>query len=238
MLSQTTRMPNGVTNAAPWQTLANAGIPDPTWCHVYAQDFFTYNAGHFAVTVVGTGAVSQIAYDGGAVQLTTSGAINDAVYMQLNQPCMKLGISEAFFKFEGVLANATDEDFYAGLLDTDTSPLVPGNGVCLVKASGGNTFALQVDVGGVVTSYALPSVMAVTAGVAFELGLHIDSQGVVEVFFNPGSGLGPRPVNGSGALFRVAPTLPTALVGPSWGIRNSTAAAHTLTVDSVVSITG
>ena len=40
--SQTTRIPDGVTNAAPWQTFANAGVLDPSWAHVYHNDFDTY----------------------------------------------------------------------------------------------------------------------------------------------------------------------------------------------------
>ena len=239
MLSQTTRMPKGVTNAALWQTLGNAGIPDPTWAHVYAEDFDTYRSGDFVTTVVGSGTAAQAAYDGGALLLTTSASINDAVYMQLQQPSFLLGDGkEVFFKFEGKLGNVTTEDFYCGLLDADTTPLVPGNGVAVVKAAGAATLALQIDIGGAITSYAFPATCLLQSNVAFEIGIHIDGQNNVEAFFNPTSGpYEPSAATGRGACLRVnAATLPNVLTGPSFGLRTSSAAAKTLYADSVVAV--
>ena len=63
----TTRMPNGATNAAPWQTMAAAGLLDPTWAHLYSNDFDTYAAGDWTATVVGSGTQALQAADGGSL---------------------------------------------------------------------------------------------------------------------------------------------------------------------------
>src|SRR5258706_2992742 len=115
--SLTTRMPNGVTNAAPWQTMGASGVPDPTWSHLYVNDFDTFNTTDWTTTLVGTGTQAKTDYDGGAILVTNSAGATDATYMQLTNAGFKLGSSKAmFFKFAGQLSAVSLDTFYCGLV--------------------------------------------------------------------------------------------------------------------------
>lgn len=239
----TTRMPHGVTNAAPWQTMAAAGIEDPTWSQLYAEDFVVYRTADFTTTVAGSGSAAATPFDGGAVLLTTSTGATDAVYQQLVAASFKYNAGrDLFFKFAGQLSDSTNCDFYAGLLNNTNTPLSATDGVWIKKASGSQALSLVVSTGGTQTTAAFPSGNTVADGVYFELGIHVDYLGNVEAFFNPTTGDNQPPSTANRgrdvAIFNTAlsAALPTTLLNPSWGLRNGAAAAKTLTVDYVVAV--
>lgn len=237
-LSLTTRTPNGLTNAAPWQTMADAGIPDPTWAYVDADDFASFAAGDYTATAVGTSAITQTAADGGAILLSTSAGIADALYVQRVVASHKLTAGkDTFFKFRGTLSDATASVFHCGLIATSATPLAAADGVYIVKATAQAALSLVSKIGGVSTTVAFPATELLVAATAFELGIHIDSAGNVEAFFNPTTGSNPR--NGTtGAVARLtAPGVTQVLLNPSFGLLNSAAAIKTLTVDYFAAVT-
>lgn len=236
-LSLTTRMPNGVTNAAPWQTMSDAGMQDPTWGYEDADDFHRLVTTDYTTTVVGTGAQTQVAFDGGATLLSTSSGIADAVYVQRPVASHKLNAGkDTFFKFRGVLSDVTASVFHCGLLATSTTPLAAADGVYLVKATGQTALSLVSKIGGVSTTVALPATALLVAGTAFELGIHVYPNGDVTAYFNPTTGSNPVTANASRGYVAklITPGVTQVLLNPSYGLLNSAAAIKTLTVDYFV----
>lgn len=234
--SLTTRMPQGLTNADSNETYGQAGVPDPTWAFQDFNDFGNYVTTDFATTVVGSGTVASTDFEGGAILLTTTAGIADAVYMQRRNAFFKLVLGkDTFFKFSGQLSDVTNCAFYCGLIATSSAPLSANDGLYLYKAAGAATMSLVSVVGGVQTTVALPAIETLVAATTFEIGFHVDYLGNVEAFFNPGTGLQVQnPQTGSSrgrvaALY--APGLSQVLLTPSFGLLNSTAAARTLTAD-------
>lgn len=237
--STTTRMPGGLTNADPTQTMAASGVPDPTWSQLYVEDFNTYTAGDFTNTTVGTGTVAQISADGGQLLLTNTAGASDSIYLQLVAAGFKVTPGKAlFFKFKGTLSEITNNVFYAGLLALDTTPQDDANGIYIRRLAGPTAvFQLIITVATVTSVFPFPAALLPVAGVPFEVGFMVDYLGNVAGFFNPGTGDIPMD-NANVPVGRVvaayAPSLPSALLAPSFGLLNNTAAARTLAVDFVV----
>ena len=233
--SQTTRMPNGVTNAAPWQTLGAAGFPDPTFAQVYAEDFNTFTAGDFTFTAVGTPTQALTAAAGGQLRLTNTTGSTDACYAQLVTAGFQLTPgTDSFFKFKGKASIVANGTVYAGLIATSTTPLAASDGL-FVKAVAGVLTLVSV-VGGTTPSVAFPTSEVLVAATDFEIGIHVDYLGNVEAFFNPSTGANQPstsvPRGRSCALY--APGVTQALLAPSFGILNGAGTARTLDVDYVV----
>lgn len=235
--STTTRMPNGLTNAAPWQTMADAGMQDPVWAHNYFDDFYRFAPADWVVTAVGTGAPTGVAYDGGAIILTNSAGIADAIYMQKPFAIAKLTPGkDVFFKFEFLLSEITNCTVHCGMIATSATPLAAADGVYVTKAAGQTGFVLVSKIGGVATSVAFPAACVATANTEIEIGIHITKKGDIEAFFNPSTGANaPSAGNARGPVARiVAPAITQVLLNPSFGILNTTAAARSMTVDFIV----
>jgi hypothetical protein len=246
--SLTSRFPNGVTNATDYQTMAAAGIPDPSWAHVYHNDFDTFAAGDWTITKTGTGTVALAAGDGGQLLLTNTTGAADAIYMQLVAAGFKLVAGkDVFFKFAGTLSAVVNDVFYAGLLATTTTPGSTQDAVYINKPTGSAALQLVTVIGGVSTTVAFPAAAIPVAGTAFEVGFHIDYLGNVEAFFNPTTGADWQQLNPTsssagamtarGAVVRSqAPSLTTANLNVSFGLLNSTGVANTLSVDYVTAV--
>lgn len=240
--SNTTRMPNGVTNAAPWQTMAASGIPDPSWAHVYHNDFDTYAAGDWTVTSVGAGTQALTDFDGGALLVSNTGGAADANYMQLKNAGFKLvGGKAAFFKFAGQLSDILNDTFFCGLAQKGATTLASiTDGIFISKDTAG-TGALKLNskIGNVNTSVLFPASAALVAATNFELGIMVDYLGNVAAFFNPTTGANPisaaAVAAGTSVRGRVAtlaaPSLTAVLLTPSFGLLNASAATRTLTLD-------
>ena len=235
-----TRMPNGVTNAGTSQTLSAAGFLDPSWAVCDFDDFLAYDSALYTTSVVGTGALTAVAAAGGAAVSTTSSGLADAVYNQRVTAAFQLTAGkDAFFKFSGQLSDVVNSVFYAGLIATSATPLAASDGLYLTKASGAATLSLVHKVGGTTTTVALPATLTLANATPFELGLHVDSTGTIDVFFNPTTGA--NAINGLAGATRgpvaklTGVTLTTALLTPSWGILNTTAAVRSVTADYILS---
>lgn len=236
MPSNTTSNPGGVTNAAPWQTLAAAGLPDPTWAFSSLTDFDKYAAGDWTTTKVGTGTVAETAYDGGAILLTNTTGGSDSIHMQhpVGQHKLTLG-KEHFFKFRGKVSDAVNTFVQCGLIGIDTTPLATADGLYFIKNEDVTTISLVSMIGSVATSVTLPASCVIASNVEFELGFYVDYKGDVFAFFNPTTGANTPATDGSVGVGYVAkltqPGLTQVLLSNSFGLTNSSAAAHTLTVD-------
>jgi hypothetical protein len=239
--SLTSSNPNGLTNASRFGTMGSSGVPDPTYSHIYSNDFSTYAAGDWTITLTGTGTAALIAGDGGILQLTTTTGTTDAVFVQQVQPTFTIDSGkQMFFKFAGSLADATLPAFYCGMLNQTTTPLAPTDGFYCYKTAGSTSLHFAVVVGSVSTSISTPIVLNLAAGVYFEIGFQIDQYGNFAIYWQPQTGtqLAPNPLVNPVAKGRIAQYTPAAFttvnLSPSFGIQNSTAAAKTLNVDYIV----
>lgn len=234
-ISTTTRLPRGMTNAQEYQTMGNAGIPDPSWANVFHDDFNELLLGRYTTTLVGLGSVTPTPFDGGAVLLSTSVGPADRIQLQLAAASIKLVAGKrTFYKFAGQLSDVVNCTFYAGLGSTDPAVLLALDCAILHKPVGVATLELVLRIGGVQTIYPLPATFALIAGIPFELGLAVSDNGSVEVFTNPSTGGALVPAAGTvrGPLLTVAaPTLTPVLLAPTIGLVNAVPLACTLTVD-------
>ena len=252
--SLTTRMPNGATNAAPWQTMGAAGTHDPSWSHVYHNDFDTYGAGDWTVTTVGSGTEALNGGDGGTLLITTSTGTTDSVGLQLAKASFLLKSGKAtFFKFAGTMSDIVNSNFYAGLVQQGATTLASiTDGIFISKPPGAGTLQLNSRVGGIATTLTLPVLDAIIAGTYFELGLFVDYLGNLAAFVNPTTGSNPISSAAAastqargrvGALYaaglgqspgQTSPlVLTTALLTPAFSYTNVTGVARTLSVDYI-----
>lgn len=235
LTANTTNFPGGVTNAAQYQAFGEAGIPDPSWSQLYHNEFNTFLATDFTTTLVGTGTSALAAESGGVLLATTSAASGDANFYQLPVASFQITAdAQLFFKCRLKLDNATLSDVYCGLIAQSATPLAATEGLFFFKAAGAATWVLRSIVAGVTTDTPLPAASVVAANVYQELSFYKDKQGNVACFFN--STTGPAvpsstSVKGYCAVKTTASALSSAILTPSFGIRNSTAVARTMRVD-------
>ena len=236
--SLTTRNPNGVTNAAPWQVMAAAGVEDPTWAYQNFHEFNNYIGGDWAATLVGAGNVGVTPAAGGVLELLTSAGATDSVFLQHAVATHRLVAGkDHFFKFKGQVSDVINTVVYFGLIATDTTPLTNADSVMFRKATGQASLSLESTIGGVTTSVAIPNSALVNA-TDFECGFHVTADGDIEAFFNPTTGPNSPAagaVRGYSAVLR-QPGVTQALLNISMGVLNSTAAAHFLHADYILGV--
>jgi len=250
VLSRTTRMPNGLTNAAPKQTLSNAGFPDPTWSAMLALDFLSALDASALSNSGGSTFALTIGVGGNA--LLTSGAVaNTPAFASTPQNSFQVTTGKRmFFKWKGSVDNLLGTimvGWYA-------SAAANVAGIYITSDTSGNLF-LNVN-GTSNTNIPFPASCKIAAGTVVELGLEVDPQGNVFAYWNPTTGGQPGSgtvgaVDGSttvgttpdgsvaalyvqlnGALTGVTPPTGTLLAG--MGVNPTTAAARTLTTDFLV----
>lgn len=198
----TTRMPKGVTNAAPWQTLANAGFLDPSWAHVFFDDFDPYVAATYTISGTG-GAVAAIAGRGGLVSATTPATSGNAVVIQRATATFSTQntttvfgnrvTAQVFFKIAlwNTVVNASGT-IITGIADSMTAP---NNGYTIQRNSSG-VWSLNVysASGTALATATLPTVTETlyqasqTTGQPFELGIYVNEIGDIGAFVNPTTG--------------------------------------------------
>lgn len=246
--SLTTRMPNGVTNAAPWQTMGAAGFPDPTWAHIFADDFDSYTAGAWTTTLVGTGTQALTDAVGGRLLVSNTAGAADATYQQRAFAGFQFQSGkETFFKFAGQLSAVNLDVFFCGLAQKGaTTQASITNGIYIAKATAQAGLTLNIVNASVTTTIPFPTSCVLTAATDFEVGFMVDYLGNVAGFWNPTTG-GSTPINASLTPPTVArgrvcstsslaavPALPATLLCPTFGLLNSSAVANTLQIDYIV----
>lgn len=249
--SLTTRIPNGVTNAAPWQTMGAAGTPDPSWSHLYHNDFDTFNAADWSFTRVGTGTAALTPNDGGTLTIANTAGAADSTVMQLSVASFLLKQGKAaFFKFAGTLSEVTNNTTFIGLAQAGaTSYATITDGIGILDIPGSSLLNLVSIRGGVATTRSFPVPEVYIAGVPFELGLSVDAQGNLAAFFNPTTGFNPISASASAigqsrgrvaALYGIVTpqqatpnVLTQVLLAPFVAFTNATAVTRTLLVDYI-----
>lgn len=241
----TTRLPQGVTNAEPWQTMGLAGLLDPTWAHTYATDFDNYGSADWTLSGTGTPAAALASGNGGILNLSTTAGASDSAFLIKNPTAFVVNTAtkQTFFKFAGTVSR-TDGAFYCGLTSTAVAEGSIVNGIVLYKAAAGTTFILDVIVGSAHNSVALPAACVIAAGTYIELGIVVDAVGNVLAFWNPTTGNNPvqpsQPFANPASMVRgavamiPAPTLPSAVLAPIVSYTNGSANAVTVGVDYLV----
>ena len=247
----TTAMPNGLTNAAPWQTMGNAGTTDPTWSHRYAQDFDTFNTADWTINKVGTGTTALTPFQGGALLVSNTAGATDAIEMQLVNASFQVGtnpVSKAcYFKFAGQMSDIANSGFYTGLVQAGATTIASITDGVFISKDTTTTGALTLHIrkASADVNVVLPSPNTLVAATNFELGIVVDSLGNTLAFFNPTTGSNPifaaaaaSTTGASRGAVAVIPAasnqLPTALLTPAFGYINASAATRTLTVDYLV----
>lgn len=245
----TTRMPQGVTNAEPWQGMGLAGLLDPTWAHTYAQDFDQYVAADFTLSGTGTPAAALAAGNGGILNVSTTAGATDSAFLIKNPVAFNVNTAtkQTFFKFAGTVSR-TDGAFYVGMTSTAVAEASIVNGIVLYKAAAGTTFILDVIVGSVHTSVALPAACVIAAATYIELDIVVDMLGNVLAFWNPTTGNNPvqpsqpfaNPATMTRGAVAIIPAstlttgLPTVTLAPIVSYTNGSANAVTVGVDYIV----
>lgn len=235
LTASSTNFPFGVTNAASYQAMSESGIPDPAWSQLYHNEFNTFIATDLTTTLVGTGTTALAAESGGVLLATTTAGAADANYYQLPVAGFQITPgSQLFFKCRLKLNSATLSDVYCGLIAASATPLAATEGLFFFKAAGAATWVLRSIVGGVTTDTALPTSAVVAADTWQELSFYYDGQGNVAMYFNPTTGPSvPTSLQSKGWIARYSPSggFSTAMLAPSFGMRNSTAVARTMRID-------
>lgn len=260
-ISLTTRMPKGVTNAAPWQTLGSAGFPDPSWAHLFFDDFDPYVAATY--TLGGTGeAVAAAAGRGGVIAATTPATITDAVTIQRATATFNVqntttvfgnrATSQIFFKiaFWNTVAAASGT-IITGIVDSITAP---ANGYAIERSAGG-VWTLSFFSGST-TALATATMPAVTetlyqasqtTGNPLELGIFVNEIGDIGAFLNPTTGIAPpspngfaNGTNGRGPVAVIpntaytAVTVQTTYIAPGFSYTNTAAQAGGIDIDYIL----
>jgi len=128
-----TRFTHGLTTVAKEAPLGFYGLPDSTGWHTYFNDFDTYTAAEWTVTVVGTTPTAALTdINGGALLLTNAATDNSEIELQkVGESFLLTSGKRTFFKARFKVSDATQSDFLIGLAITDTTLMgaVSGAGV-------------------------------------------------------------------------------------------------------------
>ena len=253
-LSRTSRNPNGITNAAPRQTMGNSGVPDPTWARMIALEYIS-NTDLTAMTANGGATLALAAGVGGAAALTTGAAAGTLGAFSTTQavfsvPTVANNLGRLFFKWQGSI------DSLLGTLQVGfvASAAAAPQGIFIQSAVTTGALSLIVRNGSGTTTVPFPASLALVAGTQVELGLEVDTLGNVFAFYNPTTGavqntgnvpatpIGTQangPVTAAfnqdkGALTGLF--LPTAAMFASQGAIPTTAVARVVTVNFFVAV--
>lgn len=255
------RYSSGFTQDQVWQPLAQIGIPNPFFYHVFQDDFNEVDTNRYTTTANTNGTAAATAGDGGLALLTTNSSTplaTDIVQLQgkvasfaFVPATSTVAGKKAVFLTRIQLSSASNAGFIVGLTNTQTTPFVSGitDGLYFSKLTGAlNTLNLISMVGSVATTLAIPtSAYTLANATNIDLGFYVDQKG--NVFAMVGTNLvGYMPQSGSGATNAVGGiqrqpiaafsgnplTLTTANLNPTIAINSGTAASSTMTVDFVL----
>ena len=230
-----TRFTYGLTQAAKWQPLGDAGFPDPFFYSSFEDDYNPYVAGYYTVTASG-GSVAQntAANLGGRILYTTGAVAGNFAELQVSPFIQYTAGKKLFFLTRLQVANVSTSQFVAGLISSNTTPLTSvADGIYISKAAGSTNLVLNAVTGSASLGTATISGL-LTNNADIDLGIEVDRQGNIKMWAGPSlegvkrpesANLGP---NLSIPFSSLTGALTTALLGPTVAIGNgATAAAMT-----------
>lgn len=220
-----TRYPNGIGTRRKPDPLAMYGHPDRTDYHAFFDDFDTYTSGQWTATVTGTGTTALTAGDGGLLASATSGVISDANYLQKTTEGFSFEAGKpAWFKTRFKVSALTTV-VVIGLQVTDTTPEDVTDGIYFLSTvtTGAVTVYCRKDA---TTGSATGTGITLVADTYTELAWYWDGKSEVQYFQD---GVQKGTITGVTA----STYLPDTTTTPSFGIRTTTAAVNTLTIDYI-----
>jgi hypothetical protein len=219
-----TRFTKGVgTRKAP-DPLFMYGAPDPTDYHTYFNDFDTYVANDWTITVTGTATTALTAGDGGLLGTATSGASSDANYFQLKAESFSFELNRpAWFKARFKVSTLATV-VVLGLQVTDTTPEDVTDGIYFLSTvtTGAVTAICRKNA---TTGSTTASAGALVADTFAEYAWYWDGKDNVFVYKD---GAQIAAITGASAF------IPDTTTAVSFGIRTTSANARTLTIDYIL----
>lgn len=238
MATTSTNIPNGVNNAPLGSAMDISAVPDPTVSHLFFDDFDRFAAADWTITNVGVTPTNALtAENGGALLTTTTTGATDSSFLQRTAAAFAFTAGkQSFFKARFKPSDATTSDFYAGVIATSTTPLAAADGVFFFKATGQTGWVLRTINGGTTVDLPLPAACVAANATYCEVAFAYDGKDLY-AFFNSVIGtqtFNPATMNRDYVAVLRAPSLTSALLNISFGLRNGAAAAKTLTTDYIL----
>lgn len=197
--------------------------PDRSDIHLIFDDFDFYTAGNWTATVTGTGTTALTAGDGGLLASATSGANNDANYLQKTTEGFSFEANKpAWFKARFKVSALTSV-VILGLYAVDTTPEDVTDGIYFLSTTGTGavTIFCRKDA---TTGSTSGTGITLVADTYTEIAWYWDGKGNVEYFQD---GVQRGTLTGVSA----STFLPDANTTLGFGIRTTSAAVKTLTID-------
>ena len=226
------RQTSGISTALRGTTLFNYPAPDPTKVFSYFNDFFTYVAGDWTVTTIGTGTNALLASEPfGAVRLTASAADNDGQQLQLTTANFSLGTGKkAWFKSRFKISDATQSDFVIGLNVIDTTLLGAADGagntdgIFFSKDDGDASLDFQVQKNATTGQKRATAISTVVSDTYLTVGWEYDGKAYVKYWVDDVH---------KGTLDASSTYLPDTVLTPSIAFINGEAVAKLFTIDYI-----
>lgn len=223
----TTNFPDGVTNAVLDSVLASMIMPDPTLCHTYFNDFDTYVAADWTVTLVGTGTQALTAGNGGLLLLSNSAADNDSIVLQKNPAGFAFTANKrAWFSAKFQISDAIQSDFQVGIVIVDATPLDATDGIYFQKDDGDANIDIIVRKNATTGSNAKLAIATMPVATQIALQWYYDGNG--RLFYGVNGVL----IGSMDASFAFLPDATNLTV--SMMIQNGEVAIKTMTVDYIM----
>lgn len=217
-----TRLPAGLSTRKPTDPFGNYTHPDQTDEHRFIDDFNNYTATAWTTTVVGTSTPALVAGDGGLLGITTSGANNDSTFMQKLPESFTMEAGKKAWFSARFKVSALTSVIVMGLQVTDTTPEDATDGIYFISTTATGAITAVVRRNATTGSSSVP-IGNLVADTYVELAWYWDGKDTVS-FWKDRVGVGS--VSGVAASF-----LPDSGLAISFGLRTTTAATKTMTVD-------
>jgi len=221
-----TRFPNGLSTRKSIDPFGAYTHPDETDQHAYFNDFNTYVAGDWTITVVGTSTPALTAGDGGLLAITTSATSGDSAFLQKTIASFSFETGKpawfsARFKVSTLATTAV-----MGVQVIDTTPLDVTDGIYFLTttATGAVTGIVRKNA---TTGSSSVAVGTLVADTYTELAWYWDGKDTIAFYQDRVQ---------KGSITGVAANyLPDAsALAQSFGIQTDSANARTMTVDYVM----
>jgi hypothetical protein len=225
-------------------------VLNPFFYHQDYDDFNYLDTNEWLVTSLSSGGVAHVAGDGGLITFTTAATSADFELIQRPHADFVLPAlgKRAAFLCRLQLSDITASAFYAGLINEATTIAGITDGLYFTKASGGTVLNLVSNVGGTLTTLAIPTgAYSFVNATNIDLGWLITRKGDVLAYVGsqlvgwiPQSGTGPLGTGNYPALPVVGPvgritgpTFTAVALSPSLLLEAGAAAVKTMTTDFV-----
>lgn len=217
-----TRLPFGLSTRKKTDPFGDYTHPDQTDEHRFIDDFNAYTAANWTITVVGTSTPALVAGDGGLLGITTSTANNDSAFLQKLPESYSFETGKPAWFGCRFKVSALSSVIVFGLQVTDTTPEDVTDGIYFLSTTGTGAITGYVRKNAT-TGSASTSVGTLVADTYTELAWYWDGKDTVAFYQD-------RVQKGSitGVAANYLPDTTTAI---SFGLRTTTAAAKTMTVD-------